>query len=179
MTFLISIEFFSENISWPVLMNIQMSNLMLSFPRNFLHISFTEMTKISYFSYETGKLTFYPTKINEKWGLFLHILIQGYDFTCICKKWKMSTFHIIYMTNCEGMTSPTHSYEYSWGLVKKCFPKKMWNFKMSYLILTYFGILWCWGLKLPLMCPLLLDLIGVGKGCTLVGGISNAFAAHS
>ena len=46
-------------------------------------------------------------------------------------------------------------------------------------LLTYFGILWCSGLKLPLMCPSLLDLIGVGKGCTLVGGISNVFAAHS
>ena len=67
-------------------MNIQMSELMMSFPHNFLHISFTEMTKISYFSYETGKLTFYPPKINEKLGLFWHILIQGYAFTCICKK---------------------------------------------------------------------------------------------
>ena len=47
---------FSENTSWPVLMNIQMSELTMSSPHNFLFISYTEMTKISYFSYENIKL---------------------------------------------------------------------------------------------------------------------------
>ena len=32
-------KIFLENISWPVLMNIQMSELMMSSPHNFLHIS--------------------------------------------------------------------------------------------------------------------------------------------
>ena len=51
---------------------------------------------------------------------------------------------IIYMTNCEAMTSPTHSFEYSEGLVKKCFPKK-WeiskchNFLISYPIFIMFA----------------------------------------
>ena len=47
--------FFSENTSWPVLMNIQMSELMMSSPHNFLLISYTDMTKISYFRYENIK----------------------------------------------------------------------------------------------------------------------------
>ena len=33
---------FLENISWPVLMNIQKGEVMMSCPHNYLHISFTE-----------------------------------------------------------------------------------------------------------------------------------------
>ena len=45
--------------------------------------------------------------------------------------------------NCEGMTSSTRSFEYSWGLVKKCFPKKFeiskcHNFLISYPIFIIF-----------------------------------------
>ena len=48
------------------------------------------------------------------------------------------------MTNCEAMTSPTHSFEYSKGLVKKCFPKKCeiskcHNFLISYPIFIIFA----------------------------------------
>ena len=43
---------YSRNISWPVDMNMQMSELMMSSPHNFPFILYTEMTKISYFSYE-------------------------------------------------------------------------------------------------------------------------------
>ena len=48
------------------------------------------------------------------------------------------------MTNCEAMTSPTHSFEYSWGLVKKCFPEKIeiskcHNFLISYPIFIIFA----------------------------------------
>ena len=53
---ILKFHIFSKNTSWPVLMNIQMSELMMSFPHNFLFISYTEMTKISYFSYENIKL---------------------------------------------------------------------------------------------------------------------------
>ena len=45
---------------------IQMSELMMSSPHNFLHISVTKLTKISYFSYENVNLALYPPKINEK-----------------------------------------------------------------------------------------------------------------
>ena len=53
---ILKFQIFSENTSWPVLMNIQMSELMMSSAHNFLFISYTEMTKISYFSYENIKL---------------------------------------------------------------------------------------------------------------------------
>ena len=53
---ILKFHIFSENTSWPVLMNIQMSELMMSSPHNFLFISYTGMTKISYFSYENIKL---------------------------------------------------------------------------------------------------------------------------
>ena len=41
---------FSRNSSWPVAMNMQMSELMMSLPHNFPFTLYTEMTKISYFS---------------------------------------------------------------------------------------------------------------------------------
>ena len=47
---------FSRNISWPVDMNMQMSEVMMSSPHNFPFILYTEMTKISYFSYENFRL---------------------------------------------------------------------------------------------------------------------------
>ena len=47
---------FSGNISWPVRMNMQMSELMMSSPHNFPFILYTEMTKISYFSYDNVRL---------------------------------------------------------------------------------------------------------------------------
>ena len=46
----------SRNISWPVGMNMQMSELMMSSPHNFPFILCTEMTKMSYFSYENVRL---------------------------------------------------------------------------------------------------------------------------
>ena len=67
----------------------------------------------------------------------------------------------------------------NWQFLNQMQERKFWWFDNSIIRELYFGILWCWGLKFLLMCPSLLDLIGVGKGCTLVGGISNVFAAHS
>ena len=46
----------SRNISWPVDMNMQMSEVMMSSPHNFPLILYTEMTKISYFNYENVRL---------------------------------------------------------------------------------------------------------------------------
>ena len=48
MTFL-KFHIFSENISWPVLMNIQMSELMMSSPHNFLIYIVYEILKIFHF----------------------------------------------------------------------------------------------------------------------------------
>ena len=68
-------------------MNIQLSEVMMSYPHNFLHISFTENDKNLIFRYVTVNVTFYPPKINEKWCLFWHISIQGYAFICIRQRW--------------------------------------------------------------------------------------------
>ena len=51
-----SFENFQDTFSWPVRMNMQMSELMMSSPHNFPFILYTEMTKISYFSYENVRL---------------------------------------------------------------------------------------------------------------------------
>ena len=40
--------FEKKNISWPVLMNIQQGEMMMSYPHNFVHVSFTKMVKISF-----------------------------------------------------------------------------------------------------------------------------------
>ena len=69
-------------------MNIQLSEVMMSYPHNFLHISFTENDKNLIFRYVTVNVTFYPPKINEKLCLFWHISKQGYAFICIRKKKK-------------------------------------------------------------------------------------------
>ena len=45
---------------WPVDMNMQMSELMMSSPHNFPFILYTEMTKISYFSYDNVRLALIP-----------------------------------------------------------------------------------------------------------------------
>ena len=104
-------------------MNIQLSEVMMSYPHNFLHISFTENDKNLIFRYVTVNVTFYPPKINEKWCLFWYISIQGYAFICIRKKKKIENFqNFIYMTNCEGMISSAG---------QEVFSENMGNFKMS------------------------------------------------
>ena len=56
----------SRNISWPVDMNMQMSELMMSSPHNFPFILYTEMTKISYFSYVNVRLALIPLYIHAE-----------------------------------------------------------------------------------------------------------------
>ena len=56
---------FSRNISWPVDMNMQMSEVMMSSPHNFPFILYTEMTKISYFSCENVRLALIPLWIDK------------------------------------------------------------------------------------------------------------------
>ena len=57
---------FSRNISWPVDMNLQMSELMMSLPHNFPFILYTEMIKISYFSYGNVRLALIPLRIDAE-----------------------------------------------------------------------------------------------------------------
>ena len=51
---------FSRNISWPVGMNMQMSESMMSSPHNFPFILCTEMKKNKNFSYENVRLASIP-----------------------------------------------------------------------------------------------------------------------
>ena len=52
--------------SWPVDMNMQMSELMKSSPHKFPFILYTEITKISYFSYENVRLDLIPLWIDAE-----------------------------------------------------------------------------------------------------------------
>ena len=104
---------FSENILCTV--TYEYSNEWVDvIPSQFCTHLLTEMTKNSYFSHETVLLTPYPPKLNGKLCLFSHTSRQGYAFTRFFQKMKNFKIScIIYMTNCEGMTSPIHSFEYS------------------------------------------------------------------
>ena len=85
---------FSENISWPVLMNIQMSELMMSSPHNFLYISFTENDKNLIFQLWECKPCLISTQ--NKWEI-MFILIY-FDtriwFYLYLEKKKMKIFKI-------------------------------------------------------------------------------------
>ena len=48
-------------------MNMQMSELMMSSPHNFPFMLYTEMTKISYFSYEYVRLALIPLWIDAEY----------------------------------------------------------------------------------------------------------------
>ena len=63
---------FSVNTSWPVLMNIQMSELMMSSPHKFLFISYTEITKNVIFQpwkYKTCLIT-----TQSKWEIMFTLI---------------------------------------------------------------------------------------------------------
>ena len=56
-------------ISWPFNMNMQMNELIMSSPpHNFPLNLYTEMTQISYFSYENGWLALIPLWIDAEWS---------------------------------------------------------------------------------------------------------------
>ena len=57
---------FPRNISGNIDMNMQMSDLMMSLPHNFPFILYTEMTKISFFSYENDRLALIPLWIDSE-----------------------------------------------------------------------------------------------------------------
>ena len=55
--------------------------------------------------------------------------------------WLKYEFLVIFVSkcvqSCEGMTSPTHSFEYSEGLYKKCFLKKQEISKFHIFLISY------------------------------------------
>ena len=99
-----------------------MSELMMSSPHNFPFILYTEMTKISYFSYENVRLALITLWIDANIVNTNISWYEGHNYQKFGQKIKI--FKILctkYMASSEAMTSSTHSFAYSYGLVKKCF----------------------------------------------------------
>ena len=124
---------FSENTSWPVLMNIQMSELMMSSPHNFsidFHIQIWQ--KISYFpiwKYKTCLIT-----THNKWEIMFTLIyfdmgIWFYQYELKIKKFR----NFIYNTY-EKLWGHDIINSLIWIFIRtgqEMFPEKMWNFKMS------------------------------------------------
>ena len=78
---------------------------------------------------------------------YFSFILSGYKamFTVSWLKYEIFVISIMKcVENCEEMTSSTHSFEYSYGVVKKCFPKeceisKCHNFLISYPIFIIFA----------------------------------------
>ena len=133
--------FFSENTSWPVLMNIQMSELMMSSPHNFLFISYTEMTKNLIFQLWEYKTCLITTQ--SKWEIMftlIHFDMGICFYLYELKMKKFSKFHIQYIWKIvRGWHHQlAHLNIHIKGLVKKCFPKK--NVKFQNVISSLFLI---------------------------------------
>ena len=116
---------FHQNISWTVVMNMQMSDLMMSSPHNLPCILFTEMTKIPYFSYEKVKLAILSilNKCKILFALIYFDMGRGF-YMFEQKRGNFQISYTKYMGNCEVMRSSTHSFAfttYSYQLFKKFF----------------------------------------------------------
>ena len=116
----------------------------MSFPHNFLHISYTENDKKSHFWWTKVQPSFFLPKINEKLCLFQHISIPGDVFTCICRKLRFFIYScMLCVINCEGLTSSPHLMNIHKDWSRTVFPKKLeiskiHNFLISYLIFVIF-----------------------------------------
>ena len=122
-------------------MNIQMSELVMSSPHNLSCILYI------FFFFLQIQVKAYPCiKIYQTIHYFSFILSgDNAMFTVSWLKYEIFVISIMKcVENCEEMTSSTHSFEYSYGLVKKCFPKeceisKCHNFLISYPIFIIFA----------------------------------------
>ena len=85
---------FSRNISWPVDINMQMSEVMMSSPHNFPFILYTEMTKISYFSYENVRLALIPLWIDANNVNSNISWYEGHTITSLGKILNFSQFYV-------------------------------------------------------------------------------------
>ena len=126
--------FFPKTLLDQSLMNIQMSELMMSSPHNFLLISYTDMTKISYFRYENIKLALITT--HNKWEIMFTLIyvdmgIWFYQYELKIKKFR----NFIYNTY-EKLWGHDIINSFIWIFIRtgqEMFSEKMWNFKMSQL----------------------------------------------
>ena len=126
--------FFSDNTSWPVLMNIQMSELMMSSPHNFLLISYTNMTKISYFRYENIKLALITT--HNKWEIMFTLIYFDMGIWFYQYVLKIKNFRNFIYNTYEKLWGHDIINSLIWIFIRtgqEMFSEKMWNFKMSQL----------------------------------------------
>ena len=127
---ILKFPFFSVNISWPVLMNIQMSDLMMSFPHNSYTFIYRNDNKKTFQLWDSNA---YLLSTKNKWEILKFILTYFNTGVCFYRflnfmycTWKCNNI-CIYLTNSEGMTSPTHSLE-TWIFIRNgqvMFAKKM------------------------------------------------------
>ena len=94
-----------------------MSEVMMSSPHNFPFILYTEITKISYFSYENVRLAFNNISLNSCRIMLTPIYLDLRDILSQVgqniKIFKILYIHCTkYMASSEVMTSSTHSFAY-------------------------------------------------------------------
>ena len=111
---------FSENTTWPVLMNMQMSELIMSSPHNFLHMSFTKLTKI-----ENVNLALYPPSV--KWEI-MFILIYFDTRICFYLNLEEKIQNFIYITSYDKLRGDDITNSLIWIFIRtgqwNGFPKK-------------------------------------------------------
>ena len=130
-------------------MNIQMSELMMSSPHNFLLISYTDMTKISYFRYENIKLAYRLITTHNKWEIMFTLIyfdmgIWFYQYELKIKKFQNFIYNIY-----EKLWGHDIINSLIWIFIRtgqECFSWKMCNFKnviTSLFLIRFSSFLHC------------------------------------
>lgn len=130
-------------------MNIHFSEEMMLYHHNFLHDSITENEKNLIFM--QNKVNLFSLYKSPKMGNYVYYdIFQGYIFNYICQNFYFSWFHLYDL--CDLMTSSLHSNEYSYWLVKKCFPNHNFHLFMifvpfcrEYFFFLFMNpVIWAW-----------------------------------
>ena len=111
------------------------------FPHKFVFISYTEITKISYFNCNNIKLALQPPKINEKIMLTLIYFDMGICFYLY--ELKIKNFPKFIYDIHEKLWGDDIINSLIWIFVssgQEMFSEKIWNFKMSYFLLISYPI---------------------------------------
>ena len=125
---------FSENTSWPVLMNIHLSELMMSSPHNFLFILYTEMTKNLIFQLWEYKTCLITTQ--SIWEIMFTLIHFDMGICFYLYELNMKIFQNFIYNIYEKLWGDDIIISFIWIFIrtgKEMFSEKMWNFKMSYL----------------------------------------------
>ena len=97
----------------------------MSCPHTFLTISFSKITTQYNISVQYIRLLCLPSNQPTKMVDYIYpdtFQYRGMLLPVSTKKMNFFFSNLMYsiMTNCKGVTSLTHSFEYSYGLVKEC-----------------------------------------------------------